>query len=154
VILLEGGALCFSRNGQTILDGVDVTLAKGEMLGLIGPNGAGKSTLIKLVAGLLQPDRGELQLDGAPFEAASPGERARRIAYLPQLSRIAWPMQVERLVELGRIPHLEPWQRLGAGTGISSRRLYNRPTFRLSGIALSTPSPAANRPGCCWQGPW
>jgi iron complex transport system ATP-binding protein len=114
VILLEGDALCFSRNGQTILEGVDITLAKGEMLGLIGPNGAGKSTLIKLVAGLLQPDRGELQLDGAPFEAASPGERARRIAYLPQLSRIAWPMQVERLVELGRIPHLEPWQRLGA----------------------------------------
>jgi iron complex transport system ATP-binding protein len=112
--LLEGKALGFSRNGQTILEGVEITLVKGEMLGLIGPNGAGKSTLLKLVAGLLEPDRGELSLDSELFDAVSPGERARRIAYLPQLSRIAWPMQVERLVELGRIPHLEPWQKLSA----------------------------------------
>lgn len=111
--LLKGDALYFSRNEQSILENVAITLAKGEMLGLIGPNGAGKSTLLKLVAGLLKPDRGAISLDGAPFEASSPGERARRIAYLPQLSRIAWPMQVERLVELGRIPHLEPWQTLG-----------------------------------------
>jgi iron complex transport system ATP-binding protein len=112
--LLQGDALSFRRNGQTILEGVEITLAKGEMLGLIGPNGAGKSTLLKLVAGLLEPDRGELSLDSEPFDAVSPGERARRIAYLPQLSRIAWPMQVERLVALGRIPHLEPWQKLSA----------------------------------------
>jgi iron complex transport system ATP-binding protein len=112
VTLLEGNALCFSRNGQPILEDVTVTLAKGEMLGLIGPNGAGKSTLLKLVAGLLEPDNGELSLDGEPYEASLPTDRARRIAYLPQLSRIAWPMQVERLVELGRIPHLEPWQKL------------------------------------------
>jgi iron complex transport system ATP-binding protein len=113
VTLLEGDNLCFRRHGQTILEGVALTLAKGEMLGLIGPNGAGKSTLLKLVAGLLEPDKGELFLDSEPFEASPPGDRARRIAYLPQLSRIAWPMQVERLVELGRIPHLEPWQKLG-----------------------------------------
>jgi iron complex transport system ATP-binding protein len=112
--LLQGDALSFRRNGQTILEGVEITLAKGEMLGLIGPNGAGKSTLLKLVAGLLEPDRGELSLDSEPFDAVSPRERARRIAYLPQLSRIAWPMQVERLVALGRIPHLEPWQKLSA----------------------------------------
>lgn len=112
--LLQGDALSFRCNGQTILEGVEITLAKGEMLGLIGPNGAGKSTLLKLVAGLLEPDRGELSLDSEPFDAVSPRERARRIAYLPQLSRIAWPMQVERLVALGRIPHLEPWQKLSA----------------------------------------
>jgi iron complex transport system ATP-binding protein len=113
VTLLEGDALYFSHNGQTILEGVEITLKTGEMLGLIGPNGAGKSTLLKLVAGLLEPDKGELSLDGEPFDASTPGERARRIAYLPQLSSVAWPMQVERLVELGRIPHLEPWQKLG-----------------------------------------
>jgi iron complex transport system ATP-binding protein len=114
VTLLEGHGLCFRRNGQAILADVALTLAKGEMLGLIGPNGAGKSTLLKLAAGLLEPDKGELRLDGEPFESSTPADRARRIAYLPQLSSIAWPMQVERLVELGRIPHLEPWQKLGS----------------------------------------
>lgn len=46
------------------LDGVDLTLAKGEALGVVGPNGAGKSTLVKLLAGLIKPSRGYAELRG------------------------------------------------------------------------------------------
>ncbi|MEW8228343.1 MAG: ABC transporter ATP-binding protein, partial [Candidatus Thiodiazotropha endolucinida] len=79
-------------------------------LGLIGPNGAGKSTLLRLLAGVIEADTGSLSISGTPISSVPRSERARRIAYLPQLSEIAWPMSVERIVALGRIPHLEPWQ--------------------------------------------
>lgn len=65
------------------VDGVDLSVAEGELLGLIGHNGAGKSTLFKLMLGLLYPDRGEIRLDGVPVAAASRALRAR-IAYLPE----------------------------------------------------------------------
>ncbi|MBT2987435.1 MAG: ABC transporter ATP-binding protein [Candidatus Thiodiazotropha sp. (ex Ctena orbiculata)] len=111
--LLHGRALSLSRGQRPILKGVDMTLHPGEMLGLIGPNGAGKSTLLRILAGVIEPDTGELTLDGQGVGSLPHPARARRIAYLPQLSEIAWPMSVERIIELGRTPHLEPWQTVG-----------------------------------------
>jgi iron complex transport system ATP-binding protein len=112
--MLRAEGLCFYRGERVILDEVGLELGRGEMLGLIGPNGAGKSSLLRLLAGVVTPNAGSLSLDGRPFESMTRGERARRIAYLPQLNQIAWPLSVERLVELGRLPHLEPWQHPGS----------------------------------------
>jgi iron complex transport system ATP-binding protein len=111
--MLNAEGLSLYRDDRVILDEVDINLSRGEMLGLIGPNGAGKSTLLRLLAGVLQPDAGRISLDGKPFESLARRERARRIAYLPQLNQVAWPLSVERLVELGRLPHLETWQHPG-----------------------------------------
>lgn len=113
--MLLGESISLSRDGRPILDDVEIRLARGEMLGLIGPNGAGKSTLLRILAGVLEADEGALLLNDKPLASLSRQERARRIAYLPQLSSIAWPLSVERLVELGRTPHLEPWQHPGPG---------------------------------------
>ncbi len=111
--LLSGKGLSVSRGERPILKGVEIHLQPGEMLGLIGPNGAGKSTLLRLLAGVMPADAGELTLYETAMADISQTERARRIAYLPQLSEIAWPMSVERIIELGRTPHLEPWQEPG-----------------------------------------
>ncbi|MES9991694.1 MAG: ABC transporter ATP-binding protein [Candidatus Thiodiazotropha sp.] len=111
--LLTGKGLSVTRGQRPILKGVEITLHPGEMLGLIGPNGAGKSTLLRALAGVIEADAEELSLDGKALESIPHAERARRIAYLPQLSEIAWPMSVERIIELGRTPHLEPWQSVG-----------------------------------------
>ncbi|MEW8683368.1 MAG: ABC transporter ATP-binding protein, partial [Candidatus Thiodiazotropha endolucinida] len=73
-----------------------------------------------------------LSRNGTPISSAPRGERARRIAYLPQLSEIAWPMSVERIVALGRTPHLEPWQ----APGQEDRKLIERVICQTDLLAL------------------
>jgi iron complex transport system ATP-binding protein len=101
---LHVSQLSFSRGPRPILQGVDLTLQPGRLTAILGPNGAGKSTLLANMAGLLKPDRGHVELGGTELAALSSRERAQRIAYLPQLPEIAWPIDVETLVGLGRIP--------------------------------------------------
>ena len=60
-----------------VADGIDLSLAPGEALGVIGPNGAGKSTLFNLITGMLRPDAGRVMLDGADITALPPEARCR-----------------------------------------------------------------------------
>lgn len=85
--------------------------AGGGLIGVLGPNGAGKSTLVRALLGLV-PHDGEVRIDGAPRSTLTRAEIARRIAYLPQGQVLHWPVSVERLVALGRLPHLAPFSRL------------------------------------------
>src|SRR5690349_9025575 len=73
--------VCFTYGGEPILCEVDLTVERGEFLGLIGPNGSGKSTLLRMVLGLLTPTTGEVRLFGQP--AAQCADRWR-IGYVPQ----------------------------------------------------------------------
>ena len=66
------------------LDGVSLTVAPGEMLGLIGPNGAGKSTLFKLMLGLIQPGAGAVRVHGVALAGGDFRAVRRRIGYLPE----------------------------------------------------------------------
>jgi len=90
---------------------MDIALNSGELVGLIGPNGAGKSTLLAMLAGLLTPDSGRVELDGQALQSLGNDERARRLAWLEQQATVHWPISVERVVALGRTPWLQPWQR-------------------------------------------
>jgi ribose transport system ATP-binding protein len=69
---LELRGICKSFPGVRALDGVDFTVAQGEVHGLVGENGAGKSTLIKIIAGVYQLDAGEILVHGQPVEHATP----------------------------------------------------------------------------------
>jgi iron complex transport system ATP-binding protein len=95
-----------------VLRDVSVSVAAGEVVGLIGPNGAGKTSLLRLMANLLAPDAGEVRCSDRLLATISAPERARLLAYLPQGAPAHWPLAVERVVELGRIPHRAWWQRL------------------------------------------
>jgi iron complex transport system ATP-binding protein len=106
---LEAKAIHLARGGRAVLAGVDFTVAAGQCVGLIGPNGAGKSSLLSVLAGLLEPASGHVTLDGTPLATVPRQERARRIGYLEQGAACHWPLSVERLVTLGRLPHASPW---------------------------------------------
>lgn len=109
--LLEGKKLSLNLDGRSILRGIDLNLQQGGMLGLIGPNGAGKTSLLRLLAGLVEADQGEVKLEQQPYHSIKVEQRARKIAYLAQSGTAHWPLRVERLVELGRFPHLGNWQK-------------------------------------------
>jgi iron complex transport system ATP-binding protein len=102
-------ALHASLGGARVLHGVSLDLQGPSFVGLIGPNGAGKTTLIRAIAGLI-PFSGSVDLDGVAVAAIAPRHRARKIAYLAQGAESHWPLTVERLVALGRLPHLEPYR--------------------------------------------
>ncbi|PZU09529.1 ABC transporter ATP-binding protein [Sphingomonas sp.] len=98
---------------RDVVRGIDAALEAGRLVGILGPNGAGKSTLVRALLGLI-PATGEVLLEGRPLAGFARAEIARRISYLPQGQVLHWPLTVERLVALGRLPHLAPFSRIGA----------------------------------------
>ncbi|MFC5996331.1 ATP-binding cassette domain-containing protein, partial [Pseudonocardia hispaniensis] len=70
--------------GRTVLDGVELTVHRGQWLALVGRNGCGKTTLLRVLAGLHRPDAGRVLLDGAELAGQSRRAVARRVAVLPQ----------------------------------------------------------------------
>lgn len=98
---------------RQVLESVGTTLTAGSLVGIIGPNGAGKSTLVRAMLGLIKPAAGSVTIDGQDMATMPPRDIARAIAYLPQGQTLHWPLSVERLVALGRLPHLAPLSRIG-----------------------------------------
>lgn len=103
--LLSAAGLTVRAGGVTLLDGVDVQLHAGEVLGIVGPNGAGKSTLLKTLAGVQSADAGAVLFHGKPIADMTAGARARQLAYLEQRPSVYWPLTVRQVVGLGRLPH-------------------------------------------------
>lgn len=108
--LLAASALRYRIDTIDILKGIDVAVNAGELVGLIGPNGAGKSTLLRLLTQVEQQTSGDVSLNGKPLPAISREQRARLIGYLVQRARADWTMTVQKVVELGRLPHQQWWQ--------------------------------------------
>lgn len=101
---LQVRELRVERDGRKLLDGIELSLQPGQLLGLIGPNGAGKSSLLKAIVHLL-PYSGEISLDGVALASLSPRQRALRLAYLAQGDNGSWPLRLRDFVALGRLPH-------------------------------------------------
>ena len=85
-----------SYSGRTVVKGVNLDIASGEVVGLLGPNGAGKTTTFSMVVGLTAPDTGRVLLDGADVTDDPMYIRARKgIGYLPQEASIFRGLSVE-----------------------------------------------------------
>jgi lipopolysaccharide export system ATP-binding protein len=86
-----------SYSGRTVVRGVNLEIASGEVIGLLGPNGAGKTTTFSMVVGLTAPDSGRVLLDGADVTDDAMYVRARKgIGYLPQEPSIFRGLTVEQ----------------------------------------------------------
>jgi iron complex transport system ATP-binding protein len=104
-MMIEARGISVKRDGATVLDGVFLSVVRGELLGLIGPNGAGKTTLLRALCGLDAVEAGSLTFDGRPLADLGRAALGRTVTYLAQGGRIHWPMRVDELVALGRLPH-------------------------------------------------
>ncbi len=92
--------------GRTLFTDAALALHPGRLTAVVGPNGAGKSTLLRLLAGLEPPQAGHVQLGDDDLRTLPPRLRARRLAYLPQRTTLAYDLPVRELVLLGRAPYL------------------------------------------------
>jgi lipopolysaccharide export system ATP-binding protein len=96
VSTLHTSDLTKSYSGRTVVKGVNLDIASGEVVGLLGPNGAGKTTTFSMVVGLTAPDTGRVLLDGADVTDDPMYVRARKgIGYLPQEASIFRGLTVE-----------------------------------------------------------
>ncbi|MBN1243235.1 MAG: ATP-binding cassette domain-containing protein [Spirochaetales bacterium] len=128
-------------------DGIDFRVDPGELVALVGENGAGKSTFARIVAGLEEPDSGEIRVKGTALRRGRPGEAERLgVGFVPQVSSLAPGLTVAENLVLGREP-------IRFGFLLDRRRaeyeaamLAERYGFLLDpGAAVSSLPPAARR---------
>ena len=106
MIRLEGVTVLYRE--RAALHDIGLQIDAGERVAVIGPNGAGKSTLLRVVAGLLRPAAGSVELGGVRLDRLDRLAVARRLAVVPQLPTLPFATSVEEVVALGRLPHEHP----------------------------------------------
>lgn len=104
---LEVRGLSRYFGGIKALDGVDIRLGRGELVGIIGPNGSGKTTLFNVITGIYPPDRGSVSVDGSDITGLPPFEITRRgIARTFQNIRLFRDLTVSDNVRIAHHPHV------------------------------------------------
>ncbi|OPY53738.1 MAG: Cobalamin import ATP-binding protein BtuD [Methanosaeta sp. PtaU1.Bin060] len=117
IVFIKG--LWVTREGHPVLENVSLDLKEGDFLGLIGPNGGGKSTLLKVMLGLIKPDRGEVKIFGLEPKAAR-----SRVGYMPQKTLFdqSFPIKAIDVVLMGRYPRTGFLRPYGQADREASRR--------------------------------
>lgn len=87
------------------LHGIEAHIHKGQITTILGPNGSGKSTLLGVLTNHLQPDVGQVLLDGRAIHQYKPKELAKKLGVVHQQNSAPADMTVEKLVYYGRLPH-------------------------------------------------
>lgn len=128
--IVEINNVTFAYNGQTALQDVSLEIRQGDFIAMIGPNGGGKTTLLKLILGLLKPDKGIIRVVGQSTQKAS-----ACIGYVPQDVHInrSFPITAMDVVLMGK---LEPGKRWARKTA-SNRREAIAALERLEMAALA-----------------
>ncbi len=102
---LSARNLSLTLSNTPLLGAIDLDIQPGRITTVLGPNGAGKTSLLRVLGGELQPDTGNVSLNGRKLTEWSPRQRARILAVLPQHSLLNFPFTAAEVVMLGRTPH-------------------------------------------------
>jgi len=102
---LAAVGLACAYGERTVLHGFDLAAEPGSVTALLGPNGAGKSTALRALSRLLRPRQGAVTLDGREIWQLPRRRFVAHVAFMPQVETAGWPMTVEQVVLLGRLPH-------------------------------------------------
>jgi lipopolysaccharide export system ATP-binding protein len=137
--VLTAEAVAKTYNGRRVVNGVNVEVRGGEIVGLLGPNGAGKTTTFHIMVGLVQPDEGKVLLNDQDLTGAPIYQRARAgISYLPQESSVFRRLTVEenlfailQTLDLSGAQQQERCEALMKMLGVD--HLANHKAFTLSG---------------------
>jgi zinc transport system ATP-binding protein len=118
-VIIEIKDLWFSFNSIPVLKEVNLTVRRGDFIALLGPNGGGKTTLLKLILGLLRPDRGSIKVFTEPA-----GKSTHRIGYMPQHLRFnqSFPISVLDVVLMGKLRPGKGWSRYSHKDKIAAQK--------------------------------
>jgi iron complex transport system ATP-binding protein len=106
---LRFDAVSLGYGGRAVLEGIDLAVREGEMVGVLGPNGCGKTTLVRGATRVLAPLAGAVTLAGRPLALFERRELARHLAVIPQEGTPLFPFTVLETVLMGRAPWLRPF---------------------------------------------
>jgi simple sugar transport system ATP-binding protein len=126
-------------SGVHALNGIDLEIQPGELIGLVGDNGAGKSTLIKVLSGVEAPDSGEIRVEGLPVSIRSPKEAMRLgIETVYQYNSMVPTMTVARNLFIGREPLMFS---IGAVGVMNQRKMRAESVRAIADVDLHIRSP-------------
>ena len=111
-IHIEG--LHLGLTGKEILNGISLSINRGEFISIIGPNGAGKTSLLKCISRIYTHWSGRISINGRELHHIPQRELARQLSYVPQADGRLFPFTVFEFVLMGRYPHLSPFTSVGA----------------------------------------
>lgn len=97
----------FGYGSKEVLQGVTLELSAGQFTGLLGPNGSGKSTMLRLCAGILQSQRGRVELEERHLKSYDRRTLASRIAFVAQSISMVFPYTCREVVMMGRYPYFK-----------------------------------------------
>lgn len=104
--ILEFRNVEFARGERQIFRNLTLSVGAGHMTALLGPNGVGKSTLLTMISGLLEPQSGNVSLNGREIRQWDRKELSRTVALVPQSLYVPFSFRVEEIVAQGRVPYL------------------------------------------------
>jgi iron complex transport system ATP-binding protein len=108
---IKASNLRFSYAENHVIKGCSFSISRGVLCCLLGRNGSGKSTLLHLINGTLQPDFGQVAVDGIDVHSAQRAIISRKLGFVPQKHNHVFPYRVLDMVVMGRTPYLDIFTR-------------------------------------------
>ena len=96
-----------SYGNKKVVDNVSFNIEEGKITSFIGPNGAGKSTVLSIISRLLEPDSGEVYIDGKEIREWDSKELSKKLSILKQSNNLNIRLTIRELVSFGRFPYCE-----------------------------------------------